>query len=538
VTVVLEAMFIRALELVRQMLLDAHLAKERHSGVLAADVGDTWLDEFVQATERGPLLFGATLFTVAGQKPRMGVFARAVLMFALLAVIAAFNTGGGAPATAYQLHQFSVAPALNNRQDFQGFVDPIMADAMQRWHVPGGGILVVQDDDVVFSKGYGYADVERQVPVSPETTVFHVLSLSKLLTATAIMQLVEQGRLDLNSDVNTYLTELHIGDPYLQPITIRDLLTHTAGFDSDQREIGGSARTTVGWLPLDRYLAKRAVVPMWPPGQQFLYTNAAYDLLGLVIQDVSAVPFADYMAQHILQPLEMERSTFDQPSPFRSDLAVTYHYVAGYQTIVLDGMLFNVPAAGLSATAADMAHFMIAHLPYGQYAHNQILQTSTVQEMHQPHFTYDPDQPAMAYGFRAALSPRSNGSRDPPPAGTPVLWHEGGGPRASTSYLQLRPQDGSGLFLAFNTDQFEFLDQVLDQFEDRFDPLVSDASETTPQQTAAGNSNLTRFAGVYRPVDYSRKTISKLLLLQADDLPEVVVNGNALGIRWLRDAPA
>jgi CubicO group peptidase (beta-lactamase class C family) len=353
------------------------------------------------------------------------------------------------------------------------------------------------------------------------------------------LQLSEQGKVGLDRDVNTYLAQLRISDPYPQTITIRDLLTHTAGFDTDQREIGGSARTTGEWLPLDRYLAKRALAPMWPPGQRFMYTNAAYDLLGLVVEDVSGQPFSDYMGEHLLRPLEMQRSTFAQPPTLGSDLARTYHYASGQQTVVADGLLLNVPAAGLSATATDVAHFMIAQLHEGRYGETRILQAATAQEMHQSHFTYDPDQPGMAYGFRRALSPRTrNGPREPPDSGTSVLWHEGGGPRAPTSYLQLRPQEGFGLLVAFNSDEFQFLDQVLREFNDHYDPVVSVPNHPTPRQPITGaGDELARFAGIYRPADYSHNTISKLLLLQADDLPQVVVSGNSLGIRWLPDAP-
>src|SRR5215216_339350 len=430
--------------------------------------------------------------------------------------------------------------APHDAQELETFLDPLMADAIRQWHVPGAVILVVQDDAILFSKGYGYANLERQTPVTPDATVFHVFSLSKLFTATAVMQLVEQARVELDADVNTYLTQLRIGNPYSQRITIRHLLTHTAGFDSDQREIGGSARTENEWMPLDRYLAKRALVPIWPPGQQFLYSNAAYDVLGLLVEDVSGRPFAEYMAEHILQPLGMERSSFLQPPPLISELAVTYHYAAGQQTVAPDGLLFNVPAAGLTATATDIAHFMIAQLHNGGHGNARIMQPATAQEMHQQHFTYDPDQPGMAYGFRRALSPRTrNGPREPPPSGAPVLWHEGGGPRATTSYLQLRPEQGFGLLLAFNSDEFRFLDQVLREFNDHFDPEVSVPSQTTPRQTAIGGSDdLTRFAGIYRVTDYSHTTVSKLLLLQADDLPQVVVTGNTVGIRWLPEAPA
>jgi CubicO group peptidase (beta-lactamase class C family) len=198
-----------------------------------------------------------------------------ILGVAVLASLATLHlvAAAGAPS---ELSEFSAAPVPNDQQELESFLDSVMADAMQRWQVPGAVILLVQGDAVVFSKGYGYADLERQIPVTPDTTVFHMFSLSKLLTATAIMQLAEQGKVDLDRDVNTYLAHLRISDPYPQPITIGDLLTHTAGLDNDQREIGGSARSSAEWLPLDRYLAKRGLAPMWPPGPPTTAKTAMY----------------------------------------------------------------------------------------------------------------------------------------------------------------------------------------------------------------------------------------------------------------------
>jgi CubicO group peptidase (beta-lactamase class C family) len=122
---------------------------------------------------------------------------------------------------------------------------------MQQWHVPGAVVVLVKNDAIVLQKGYGFADLEKQAPMSPATTILRVFSLSKLFTATAIMQVVEQGRIDVDVDVTTYLRQTRLQQTDLGPITIRHLLTYTAGFDSDQRAIGGSASSSTDWLSLD-----------------------------------------------------------------------------------------------------------------------------------------------------------------------------------------------------------------------------------------------------------------------------------------------
>jgi CubicO group peptidase (beta-lactamase class C family) len=454
---------------------------------------------------------------------------QAIAVIALLASLAAVHPK--------PVHAAETVPA--DAAELEAFVDGVMPDAMQQWHVQGAVIVVVRDGTVLFQKGYGYADLAQQTEMSPERTVLRVFSLSKLLTATAVMQLVEQRRIELDKDVNAYLTNIHVESPFSRPITIRHLLTHTPGFDSDQREIGGAAASSAEWLSLDDYLARRTPAPMWPSGQQFLYTNAAYDLLGLVVQDISGRPYADYMSQRILDPLGMARSTFQQPPALESEVAATYRYSEGQQTIVPQGLQLNVPAAGLTSTASDMAHFMIGQLEGGQYGEVRLLEASTVREMQSQQFSYEPNQPGMTFGFREALSPRtSNGFRAQASRPSQVLWHTGGGPRAPTSYMQLQPGHRFGLFVYFNSDEFGFLDHVLQRFNDHYDPPAEGANAAVLQQRSSLSAQqLNRFTGTYRLTDYSHNSIAKLLLLEADDLPQVVSSAGSLGILWLPDAP-
>jgi CubicO group peptidase (beta-lactamase class C family) len=447
----------------------------------------------------------------------------------IIALLASIATAHSTPVHAAEQVPTDVA-------ELETFLDRVVPETMDRWAVPGAVILVVQNNSVAFQKGYGYADVAKQIRMSPETTILHVFSLSKLFTATAVMQLVEQYKLDVDQNVNAYLQHLRIQNPFPQPITIRHLLTHTAGFDSDQREIGGSARTAADWLPLEQYLTRRALTPMWPAGQQFLYTNAAYDVLGLVVEDVSGHPFAEYMSESILNPLAMTHSTFEQASSLASDATATYRYSGGQLAIVPDGLLLNTPAAGLRSTAADMAHFMLAELQDGQYRDARILQPATLEDMRRQRFIYEPDQPGATFGFREAYSPRTNDGFREESARNRVLWHSGGGPNSPTSYIQLQPDRQFGLFIAFNSDEFRFLDQFLREFNDHYDPVDSLSNVGSTAQ-ASVEQEVSRFTGTYRLSDYSRQTISKLLLLQEEDLPEVVTSSGSIGIRWLPDAP-
>src|SRR5512134_1170156 len=104
-------------------------------------------------------------------------------------------------------------------EEFEAFLDPLVTELMEANHIPGAAITVVKDGQIFFAKGYGYADLERATPATADTTIFRTGSISKVFTWTAVMQLVEQGKLDLNADVNTYLTHFQIPDTFAQPIT-------------------------------------------------------------------------------------------------------------------------------------------------------------------------------------------------------------------------------------------------------------------------------------------------------------------------------
>jgi len=125
--------------------------------------------------------------------------------------------------------------------ELEAFLDDFFAKEMTKEHVPGAAVALVKDGKIFFSKGYGYADLEKKIPVVPDKTLFRVGSISKLFTTTAVLQLVEQGKLKLDDDVNKYLKRFQVKNTYPKPVTVANLLTHTDGFDSEWG-IGAFAR--------------------------------------------------------------------------------------------------------------------------------------------------------------------------------------------------------------------------------------------------------------------------------------------------------
>ena len=289
----------------------------------------------------------------------------------------------------------SVKNGPNDPIEVSSFIDGVMATSMRNNHVPGAVVVVVKEGEVFFAKGYGYADLENKIPVDPATTLFRPGSVSKLFTWTAIMQLVEEGKLDLDKDVNTYL-DFEIPDTFSEPITLRNILTHTAGFEDIGNGLFKIDETLVS--SLETYVKEYQPARVFPPGTTGAYSNYGSALSGYIVERITGMAFEDYIAENILRPLGMNHSTFEQPLPpsLIDDMAEGYNHVnAEYIKASFEFVVGN-PAGALSATGLDMANFMIAHLQDGRFKNTQILSPETTQQMHSPLYRPDPQLDGMA----------------------------------------------------------------------------------------------------------------------------------------------
>lgn len=378
-----------------------------------------------------------------------------------------------------------------SQQEVENFMDTFFKQEMEQEHIPGAVVSLVRDGEILFLKGYGYANVEKKIPVVPDRTLFRVASVSKLFTDTAVMQLYERGLLDLDADVNRYLRDFQIENDFPQPMTPAHLLTQTDA--TSQRLIGIAAPTPAQLLPLETFVPQFMPALIYPPGQLYAYSNMGITLLGYLVQSLSGLPFPEYIDQNILQPLQMNRSTFAQPLPWAlaEDLAQGYWYRRGkLQAMPL--LYFNIaPAAALSATAEDMAHFMIAHLQLGRYENARLLEPDTVRLMHETHFTQHPQLPGTAYGFHEYLENNLRG-----------LGHAGNS-LGYSSMLLLLPEQNVGLFIASNSVRGVH-SKLLPQFLDHYYPVP-------PKPVSALQSvEVERFSGIYRDLEYPHDTFAKL----------------------------
>jgi CubicO group peptidase (beta-lactamase class C family) len=319
--------------------------------------------------------------------------------------------------------------------DVEAFLDGIVPLQLVQNDIAGATIAIVKDGKLLLTKGYGYADVAKKQPVSPDETLFRPGSISKLFTWTAVMQLFEQGKLDLDHDVNEYL-DFKIPEGYGQPITLKNIMTHTPGFEEQIKDLftTGSESANLG-----EYLKTHTPARIFPPGTTPAYSNYATALAGYIVERVSGQPFNEYVEANIFKPLAMTHSTFAQPLP----PSLTPYMSNGYQLASDESKPFEVinvfPAGSLSSTASDMARFITAHLQDGRLGDARILRPETVRLMHSRLFALDDAANAMAYGF---YEESRNGHR--------IIGH-GGDTQYFHSDLHLIPDAGVGFFISYNS---------------------------------------------------------------------------------------
>lgn len=433
----------------------------------------------------------------------------------------------GVPAQEFEQNRSGLIPGagLPCRADLEAFVDGLMAAQMREGHIAGAVFTAVADGRILMSKGYGFADVAQQRPVTAGRTLFRVASISKLITWTAVMQLVEQGRLDLDADINTYLEDFRIPDAFPQPITLSHLMTHTAGFE--EKAAGTGARTERDIVPLGRHLARVLPARVRPPGELSAYSNYGAALAGYIVEIVSGIPFEEYVEKNIFQPLDMPRSTFRQPLPERlkPDMSIGYLYRTGdYQARDFEWIKGLIPAGSMSAPAEDMAHFMIAHLQNGAFRGARMLKEKTARRMHGRLFSHDGRLDGNAHGF---WEKTINGIR--------WITH-GGDTRLFHSLLALAPEMNFGFFVSTNSagGGGPFRTLVLRSILDRCFPApppIGEISSFSPRSSK-------RFAGHYLRTRANSSSFEKIgwilsqIAVRAVDGGELLIFAGEEATRW------
>jgi len=387
------------------------------------------------------------------------------------------------PAAAKASASEGAAPKAHdlNADDLGAFLDGLMPLEIENADIAGAVVAVVKDGKLVLAKGYGFADVQKKEPVSPETTLFRPGSISKLFTWTAVMQQVEQGKLDLDRDVNDYL-DFKIPPAFGKPITLRNIMTHSTGFEETAKDLFvGSAEDL---RPIPEYLRVHMPARIFPPGMTPAYSNYATTIAGYIVERVSGQKFDDYVEEHFFKPLNMTHATFRQPLPEALKPFMSKGYALGSGDAKPFEHVQVAPAGSLSASAVDMTHFMIMHLQNGKYGDVQILKPETAVEMHARQQGWPAAVNAMCLGF---YEESQNGHRIIGHGGDTVYFH---------SDLHLILDSNVGFFVSYNSagrGEFNARGVLFDKFMQRYFP-VAPANEPVLATAAQDAKSV---AGVY-----------------------------------------
>lgn len=387
----------------------------------------------------------------------------------------------------------SSAPQLA-ATDLEAFLDGLMPAQLEREDIAGAVVAVVKDGKVLFAKGYGFSDVEKRKSISPAETLFRPGSISKLFTWTSVMQLVEQGKLDLDRDVNDYL-DYKIPPAFGKPITLRNIMTHTSGFEETAKELFVADASKM--RPLGEYLREHIPGRIFPPGVTPAYSNYATAMAGYIVQRTSGKPFEQYVADNIFIPLGMGHTTFVQPLPPNLSPLMSN----GYQRASKEAKPFEFvqafPAGSVATSAADMCIFMMAHLQDGRWNDKQILKPETAKLMHARAFGSDPRLNGMALGF---YEETRNGHRIIGHGGDTLYFH---------SDLHLIHDSNVGFFVSYNSagkGEVSGRTILFERFLDRYFPYTPPVAAPV----ASAKEDAQQVAGLYVASRRGQKSFLKI----------------------------
>ncbi len=408
---------------------------------------------------------------------------------------------------------------LDNPRLAEAFVDGLVTPLMSNHRSPAGVVAIVKDGELLFAKGYGFQDVKKRIPVDPTRTLFRPGSISKLFTWVSVMQLFEQGKLNLDVDINQYLKTFQIKDSYPgQPIPLRHIMTHTPGFEDGSLGyliIDDPSRIIPLAESMQRYQPERVN----PPGLQTAYSNYAAAVAGLIVSNLSGMSFVDYVQKNIFDVLGMKNATFVEPLPeyLQENMVLSYAFEEGAYVEKPFEIISNfAPAGALSATSTDMLKFARAILNGGEYHGERILREETVRQMLTRNFSQDDRLMGMALGF---YETQANGLR---------LVGHGGSTEYFKSELVIDQVHNLAFFVSFageggSVARSAFTGAFYDTFypdETKNDPIPPDFSEQ------AG-----KYAGSY---NFWRSNFSSLEKVQGllGGITVAVTRDNTLAISW------
>ncbi len=384
---------------------------------------------------------------------------------------------------------------IGDSATLEAFVDGVMLATMDQEHVAGAVVVITNREKVLLAKGYGYADIEKGLPVTTDT-LFRIGSVSKLFVWLPVMQLIEQGRLDLQTDVNEYLKSVQVENTFAEPITLKDLMTHTPGFEDQVVGLFGRDASTM--LPLAEILNNEMPMRVRPPGQYASYSNHGVGIAGLIIEEITGQSWSDYVDEHVLRPLDMQATSTRQPlsEVLSRELSKGYDFELG--KFVAKGFEFVPlgPAGGVSASGNDMGRFLRLFLNYGALDGVRVLGDQTSRAMQQSLFRPVENFNGMMHGMYET-------SRN----GQTIIGHGGDTIWFHTDFM-IMPDAGIGFYISTNTVTGPAVRAAFEKaFLDRFFPAP------VPPGSDFEKTNLGKLAGNYTAIRHSHDDLTKIIAL-------------------------
>lgn len=367
------------------------------------------------------------------------------------------------------------------------FLDSFFESEEVKNYYVGASVAVVHGENVIAQKGYGYANAADAIEVDPADTMFRIASVSKTFTAVAIMQLAEQGKIDLQADIQTYLEGIEVNNPFDTPVTVEHLLTHQTGFEIRDPQAEDIHHNFELYVSIEDYVNTHMPPVVREPGSSYMYDNFAFLLLGLIVQNVSGEAYEDYMDNHVFAPLQMENSTLVLTDDVLGDLATPYDPVKQ----PMDQYTFLptiMPHGGMISTAEDVGKFIVAMLNSGEGASGQLLSAQSIEAMMEYRSSIHPFMPNSTYGFEAAPQMPGAGSN------TAIVTKLGDVP-GNSSMLFLIPEQDVGVFLTY-TQQGPVRDLFYRQFMMTFFPEYATPVEID-QPVQSSVEQLQKLSGLY-----------------------------------------
>jgi len=389
-------------------------------------------------------------------------------------------------------------------------VDSVMRVGMREEHIPGASVLIMAGGRPVLERGYGLSDVATRRSVDPRVTRWPFASITKVLTATAVMQLVERGKISLHADVNTYLRSVNVPSARWGPVTTAHLLTHTGALD----ELPGRQAATRAAVPPLRTFLRTRLERIGPPGQITRYGTYGIALAGVLIEDVSGVSYPEYVRREIFTPLGMRQTTIDLPTSAAGRVATPYTYEDDSLRRVPYEWYTTTPTSSLVSTVSDMGRFMALHLGHaGTTGPKKVLGARYVRDMAAQHASVHPAVPGWGYGWQQSDQ-----------NGVHIVEH-GGDIGGFSSLLTLLPDEDVGIVVVHHLEGSNLRFKLRRAILDRFYP---DRRSRDVRRVPPGRG-LAEFAGAYLANNYCRSCENGARRAQRF---EIAANGDSTLSLW------